>query len=120
VGEDGATARSPSFDERPAAPPPAEPPSLPVEPRPPKGRPAEDLTTTALVLELPAEVREQMGRLPFKPRAPGTELTRTMQVPMLNPRQGETVSTAVETRCHPVKIAPRPQICSPLSLIARS
>ena len=60
------------------------------EPRPPEGRPVEDLTTTALVLEIPAEVREQMGRLPFKPRAPGTELTRTMQVPVLNPRQGET------------------------------
>ena len=73
---------------------PAEPPSPPVdarEARPPEGRPVEDLTTTALALELPAEVREQMGRLPFKPRAPGTELTRTMKVPVLNPRQGETV-----------------------------
>jgi hypothetical protein len=91
VVEDGATVRSPSFDERPTAPPPAEPPSLPVEPRPPKGRPAEDLTTTALLLEIPAEFREQMGRLPFKPRAPGTELARTMQVPVLNLRKGETV-----------------------------
>jgi hypothetical protein len=98
VGEDGATARSPSFDERPAAPPPAEPPPaepppLPVdarEPRPPDGRPAEDLTTTSLMVEIPAEFRAQMGRLPFKPRAPGTELARTMQTPVLNPRRGET------------------------------
>ena len=29
--------------------------------------------------------------LPFKPRPPGTELTRTKKVPVLNPRQGETV-----------------------------
>ena len=80
---------------------PAEPPSPPVdarEPRPPEGRPVEDLTTTALVLELPAEVREQMGRLPFKPRAPGMELTRTMRVPVLNPRQGEGGRKSSATR----------------------
>lgn len=69
--------------------PPAEPPSLPVdapEPRPPAVRPAEDLKTTALALDLPAEVREHTGRLPFKPRAPGTELARTMKVPVLKRR----------------------------------
>jgi hypothetical protein len=94
VGQDVATTRSPSFEERPPAPPPAEPPPLPVdarEPRPPQGRPAENLTITAPVLELPAEVRRLMGGLPFKPRAPGMELTRTMQVPVLNPRKGETM-----------------------------
>lgn len=44
-GQRGATAHSPSLDERPAAPPPAESPSLPVDardPRPPEGRPEED------------------------------------------------------------------------------
>jgi hypothetical protein len=94
-GEDGVTVRSPSFDERPAAPPPAEPPSLPVDARePPKRPPAVDMSTTALDIDIPAEILEQMGRLPFKPRAPGTELDRTMQVPVLNPRQGETVPLA--------------------------
>jgi hypothetical protein len=29
--------------------------------------------------------------LPFKPLPPGTELTQTKQVPVLNPRKGETV-----------------------------
>ncbi len=42
------------------------------------------------MLEVPAELREQMGGLPFKPRAPGTELARTMQVPVLNLNQGKT------------------------------
>jgi hypothetical protein len=109
VGEDGATVRSPSFDERPAAPPPAEPPSLPVdarEPRPPNGRPPENLTTTAVVLEIPAELREQMGRLPFKPRAPGTELARTMQVPTLNPRQGETAPLGDDSIAKAVAVLP--------------
>jgi hypothetical protein len=94
VGQDVATIRSPSLDERPAAPPPAELPSLPVdarEPRPPTRRPPENLTITALALEIPAEIRELMARLPFMPRAPGMELTRTMQVPVLNPRKGETL-----------------------------
>jgi hypothetical protein len=94
IGEDSATARSPSLDERPAAPPPAAPPPLPVdarEPRLPEGRPAEDLKVTALALDVPAELREQMGRLPFRPGAPGTELARTMQVPVRSRSQGETV-----------------------------
>ena len=93
MGEDGATVRSPTLDERPAAPPPAEPPSLPVdarEPSPPAGRPAEDLKVTSLALEVPAELREQMARWPFKPRAPGPELARTMKSPAPNWRQGET------------------------------
>jgi hypothetical protein len=45
LGQRGATAHSPSLDDRPAAPPPAESPSLPVDdrdPRPPEGRPEED------------------------------------------------------------------------------
>jgi hypothetical protein len=89
VGEDGATVRSPIFD--PAAQPPAEPPSLPVaawEPRPPEVTPAEELKITAPALELPAELRGP--RLPFKPRAPGPELARTMQVPVPNWKKGET------------------------------
>ena len=36
------------------------------------------------------EIRERMGRLPFSPRAPGEELARTMQVPVLNLRKGQT------------------------------
>ena len=43
LGQRGATA--PSLDDRPAAPPPAESPSLPVDdrdPRPSEGRPEED------------------------------------------------------------------------------
>jgi hypothetical protein len=93
MGEEGATVRSPSLDERPAAPPPAEPPSLPVdarEPRPAEGRPAEDLKITSVALDIPAELREQMGRLPFRPRAPGTELAWTMQVPVPDWQKGET------------------------------
>jgi hypothetical protein len=94
VDEDGVTMRSPSFAERPAAPPPAPPPSLPVkarEPSPPAARPpVVDLMTTALALDVPAEFREQMGRLPFKPRALETELARTMKVPVHDPWKGQT------------------------------
>ncbi len=90
VEADAVTARSPSLDERPAAPTPAEPPSFPVDARQP--RPAADLMTTTLVHEIPAELRERLGGLPFKPRPPGTELTRTKQVPVLNPRKGETAA----------------------------
>ena len=96
VDEDALTARSPRFDERPAAPTPAEPPSLPVpvdarQPRPPEGRPPLDPLTTTLVHEIPAELRERLERLPFKPLPPGIELTQTKQVPVLNPWKGETV-----------------------------
>jgi hypothetical protein len=31
-----------------------------------------------------------MARWPFKPRAPGPELARTMKTPVLNPKKGET------------------------------
>jgi hypothetical protein len=47
LGQRGATAHSPSLDDRPAAPPPAESPSLPVDardPRPPESRPEEEDT----------------------------------------------------------------------------
>ena len=47
--------------------------------------------TTTLVHEIPPELRERLGMFPFKPRPPGTELTQTKQVPVLNPRKGETV-----------------------------
>ena len=107
MGEEGATVRSPSLDERLAAPPPAEPPSLPAEPpslpaeppslpvdarepSPPAGRPAEDLKITSVALDIPAEFREQMARWPFKPRAPGAELVWTMQSAVLNLNQGKT------------------------------
>jgi hypothetical protein len=94
VGEDGVTVRSPSFADRPAAPPPPSPPPLPVvarEPRPPEVRPPPvDLVTTSVALDVPAEFREQMARLPFKPRAPGTEFTRTMKVPVHDPWKGQT------------------------------
>jgi hypothetical protein len=94
VGEDGVTVRSPSFADRPVAPPPAPPPPLPVVawgPRPPEVRPPPmDMVTTSLSLDVPAEFREQMGRLPFKPREPGTEFTRTMKVPVHDPLKGQT------------------------------
>ena len=94
LDEHAVTARSPRFDERPAAPTPAEPPSLPVDarqPPPSEGRPAPDPLTTTLLQAIPAELLERLGRLPFKPLPPGMELTQTKQVPVLNPRQGETV-----------------------------
>jgi hypothetical protein len=94
TGEVCATARSPSLDERPAAPPPAEPPSPPVaagEPRPPTGRLPDPLTQTSLALDLPPEVRERLGGLPFQPRPSGTDINRTMQVPVMNLLKGETL-----------------------------
>jgi hypothetical protein len=94
ASDEGATVRSPTFDERalaapPAAPlvapPPAEsfvgpPLALPIAPSPPvnageagrlKGRPPEDLVITMLEIPIPAEVREQLERLPFKAPTPG-------------------------------------------------
>ena len=50
----------------------------------------EALAITSLAPEVPPEIRERMGRLPFSPRAPGEELARTMQVPVLNLRKGQT------------------------------
>lgn len=52
----------------------------------------EALKSTAPTLNLPAEVWEQMGRLPFKARAPEAEggIDRTMEVPVLNWRKGKT------------------------------
>ena len=46
--------------------------------------------TTAPAPEIPAELREQMGRLPFKAPSPGSALARTMKVPVLNLLQGQT------------------------------
>jgi hypothetical protein len=48
-----------------------------------------------MALELPAEVREQLGRLPFKSaaeaQAAGKAAARTMQVPVMRRGHGETV-----------------------------
>jgi len=102
AADDGATIRSPTFDERAAAAPPPEPlvaspppkpDSPPVNARqagPPRDRPPEELTITRVALPIPAELLAQLGRLPFKPPTPGNELARTMKVPMHNPRKGET------------------------------
>lgn len=96
VGEDGVTVRSPELGELPAAAPPPEPVAPPVvaqearEPRPAECRAPETLAITSVLLEIPPEIRELMGRLPFKPRAPGTELARTMKVPVMNLLQGQT------------------------------
>jgi hypothetical protein len=49
-----------------------------------------DLVTTSVALDVPAEFREQMARLPFKPRAPGPDLARTIKVPVHDPWKGQT------------------------------
>lgn len=91
VGRDGATVRSPSFDERPSVPlPPPSPPVDAREPRPAEGRLVEDPKTITTVVEVPAELREQMGRLPFLQRAPGPELARTMQAAVPYWQKGKT------------------------------
>ena len=53
-------------------------------------RAPEAVSITSLVQEIPAELREQMGKLPFKPLAPELALARTMKVPVMNRFQGET------------------------------
>ncbi|MFT3769067.1 MAG: hypothetical protein QM820_26805 [Minicystis sp.] len=60
----------------------------------PAAAPPAGIPVTAL--ELPPEVREQMGRLPFRPApqeqvAAGKGLARTMQVPVMRRGHGETV-----------------------------
>jgi hypothetical protein len=113
ASEESATVRSPTFDERALAAPPAEafvasppaasfvtpPLALQVVPSPPvnageagrlTSRPPEHLMITMLALPIPAEVREQLGRLPFKAPTPENELARTKPVPVFNPRLGET------------------------------
>ena len=101
VAEDGATARSPVFEDRGDA--------LPLEPRAPGplvevlGSSAAPVTMrveapgpvrTAMALELPPEVREQLGRLPFRPaaevQAAGKVAARTLQVPVMRRGHGET------------------------------
>src|SRR5688572_3272005 len=74
-----------------------------------RGRPpAVALKTTALVLELPAEVLEQMRRLPFKPRAPGAELARTMKSLVTDPRKGETTPIGDDSIQKAVAVVPFP------------
>jgi hypothetical protein len=94
--EEGLTLRSPTFDERAVAAPPAEPiaPAPPADAReakPARGGAIEALKITMLALPIPAELREQLGRLPFKAPAAGSELARTLKVPVLNPKQGLTL-----------------------------
>jgi hypothetical protein len=93
--EVSATVRSPQLLPRIAEPPPARPPepALPAKPPPPAMPPApEALAITSPALEVPPEIRERMGRLPFSPRAPGEELARTMKVPVPNLRKGQTAA----------------------------
>jgi hypothetical protein len=94
----GPTARSPELAARlaaAAAPPPPElilpsPPVSAEEPRPPQRPAPETLPTTAPAVEIPAELRERMGRLPFKAPSPESALARTMKVPVHNLLQGQT------------------------------
>ena len=69
------------------------PPADAREARPAKGGPIVDLKITMLELPISAELREQLGRLPFKPPTPGNEFARTMKVPVHNPKQGQTMPT---------------------------
>ncbi len=53
--------------------------------------PARSVKVTAPVLEIPASVRAQLGRLPFQPPAPGQkEKVKTLQVPVMRRGHGET------------------------------
>jgi hypothetical protein len=66
-----------------------------VVPRPPVVRPPPAaIASTAMALELPAGVREQMAALPFKPPQPGKPgAARTQQVPVMPaPGFGETAA----------------------------
>jgi len=96
AGEEGATVRSPTFDERAvAAPPPAEPlaawpPVQPWEPPPTVAPAPAALTTTTAPVEIPPELREFMGRPPFKPPTPGEGIGQTRKVPVMDWRQGKT------------------------------
>jgi hypothetical protein len=100
AGDYGATVRSPTFDERAVAAPPPEPPvaSPPAKPDSPPvdarqagpGCPPAEFTITRVQPPIPAELLEQLARLPFKPPTPGNEFARTMKTPVLDPRKGET------------------------------
>jgi len=86
------TVRSPAPLPLPPSPPPAPTPPL-VEargaaPTPPRARAPEPIKSTALALEVPPELREQQGRLPFRPAPPGQPAkVRTLQAPVM-PRRG--------------------------------
>lgn len=110
AGNDGATARSPAFDDRLAA-LPADPPAplVPVDagkPHTAEGRPPEALTITTLALELPAEFREQLRALPFMPRAPGPDFKLTMKVPVMDRRKGETAPLGDDSIANAVAALP--------------
>jgi hypothetical protein len=103
VSEEKSTVRSPTFDARALAALEAQPfvppPALPIVPFRPvnageagrlKVHPPEELVITRLDIPVPPEVREQLGRLPFKAPTPGSEFARTLKVPAYNPSQGET------------------------------
>ena len=113
VGDLGITLQSPTFEERAAATPPAEPsrPSfLPVNasvPLPAVVRAPEALTITS-VFEIPAELREQLGKLPFKPLAPGLAVAQTMNVPVMNRYQGLTVPDGDDSIAKAAAVLPFP------------
>jgi hypothetical protein len=105
VADAGITVRSPtlsapawpsSFSDCAVFTLPAELRALPLsaeaqEPPPPaEPRGMEAVKTTGPMPNLPAEVWEQRGRLPFRARAPEAEIDRTREVPALNWRKGKT------------------------------
>jgi len=111
--EVGVTLRSPELRERIAELPPArapEPPLRAKRPGPPPAMPPalEVLAVTSIALEVPPEVRERMGRLPFSPRPPGQELTLTMQVPVLDLQKGQTAGLGDDSIKKEVAMLPFP------------
>jgi DNA-directed RNA polymerase specialized sigma24 family protein len=100
--EIGATERSPTLEERPEQTLPADAVKVaPVvevqgaEPASAGPRASEGPQNTAMALELPPEVRDKLGRLPFRPVKPGEPppghgVARTVQVPVYGRAPGMT------------------------------
>jgi hypothetical protein len=107
------TVRSPQLLPRIAEPPPTRPPAppppaMPLGPRPAMPPVPEPVAITSPALEVPPEVLERMGRLPFSPRA-GEELARTMPVPVLDLRKGQTAALGDDSIEKPVPALPFPE-----------
>jgi hypothetical protein len=118
--EDGATVRSPTRSDRSDASPKDEPSALeaPLEareghaegtgaaPAAPGEGATEGLASTALAPDLPAEVWEMLGKLPFRPASLEQAAVRTLQVPVMTRNLGETGPVELDAMAKAVAALP--------------
>jgi hypothetical protein len=117
---DGATTRSPTLADRSDTSPKDEPsaPESPFDAWEPHAadagaaleasgaRATERVVGTEPMPDLPAEVWERLGRLPFRPASPGQAVERTMPIPVMVRDQGKTAPIREDSIARAVRALP--------------